>query len=41
MARDEIDVIRELLGSKPRPTGWAERRQPLDEVGSIWPVAKT
>jgi acetyl esterase/lipase len=39
MARTEIDAIRELLGSKPRPTGWAERRQRLDEVGSIWPVA--
>jgi epsilon-lactone hydrolase len=35
----EIDAIRELLRSKPRPTGWAERRQRLDEVGSIWPVA--
>ncbi len=35
----EIDAIRELLGSKPRPVGWSERRQRLDEVGSIWPVA--
>jgi epsilon-lactone hydrolase len=35
----EIDAIRELLGSRPRPTGWAERRQRLDEVGSIWPIA--
>ena len=35
----EIDAIRELLGSKPRPVGWQERRQRLDEVGSVWPVA--
>jgi acetyl esterase/lipase len=35
----EIDIIRALLGSKPRPVGWAERRQRLDEVGSVWPVA--
>jgi epsilon-lactone hydrolase len=39
MAQSEIDAIRTLLGSKPRPTGWSERRQRLDEVGSIWPVA--
>jgi len=24
---------------KPRPVGWSERRQRLDEVGSTWPVA--
>jgi acetyl esterase/lipase len=35
----EIDAIRALLGSKPRPVGWTERRQRLDEVGSVWPVA--
>jgi len=35
----EIDAIRALLGSKPRPVGWEERRKRLDEVGSIWPVA--
>ena len=35
----EIDAIRALLGAKPRPVGWAERRQRLDEVGSVWPVA--
>ncbi len=29
----------QLLGSKPRPVGWEERRERLDEVGSIWPVA--
>lgn len=35
----EIGVIRELLSSKPRPVGWAERRRRLDDVGSAWPVA--
>ena len=35
----EIDAIRNLLTSKPRPVGWAERRQRLDEVGSVWPIA--
>ncbi|MBI5323420.1 alpha/beta hydrolase [Bradyrhizobium sp.] len=35
----EIDAIRKLLTSKPRPVGWAERRARLDEVGSVWPVA--
>jgi acetyl esterase/lipase len=39
MAQSEIDIVRALLGSKPRPVGWAERRQRLDEVGSVWPVA--
>ena len=39
MAEREIDAIRTLLGSKPRPVGWSERRQRLDEVGSTWPVA--
>jgi epsilon-lactone hydrolase len=35
----EIDAVRGLLSSKPRPVGWVERRERLDEVGSIWPVA--
>jgi acetyl esterase/lipase len=35
----EIDAIRKLLTSKPRPVGWAERRARLDEVGSAWPVS--
>jgi len=35
----EIDAIRALLTSKPRPVGWTARRQRLDEVGSVWPVA--
>ena len=39
MADTEIGAIRALLGSKPRPVGWPARRQRLDEVGSIWPVA--
>jgi acetyl esterase/lipase len=39
MAESEIDAIRKLLTSKPRPVGWAERRARLDEVGSTWPVA--
>ena len=39
MAHNEIDAIRALLGSKPRPVGWSERRQRLDEVGSTWPPA--
>ncbi len=39
MVQGEIEVIRALLSSKPRPVGWAERRQRLDDVGSIWPVA--
>ncbi|PWT92222.1 MAG: alpha/beta hydrolase [Proteobacteria bacterium] len=37
--QSEIDAIRALLSSKPRPQGWAERRQRLDEVGSASPVA--
>jgi monoterpene epsilon-lactone hydrolase len=39
MAASEIDVIRTLLSSKPRPKGWAERRARIEEVGSVWPVA--
>jgi len=39
VSQDEVDAIRKLLASKPRPVGWAERRQRLDEVGSLWPVA--
>jgi len=38
--QDEIAAVRELLSSKPRPVGWAERRERLDEVGAIWPVAE-
>jgi epsilon-lactone hydrolase len=39
MAEHEIDAIRTLLTSKPRPVGWTERRQRIDEIGSTWPVA--
>lgn len=39
MPPSEIDAIRTLLTSKPRPVGWAERRARLDEVGSVAPVA--
>jgi len=35
----EIEAIRALLGAKPRPVGWAERRARIEEVGSVWPVA--
>jgi epsilon-lactone hydrolase len=40
MAENEIDAIRALLSSQPRPVGWAERRKRLDDVGSVWPVAE-
>ena len=40
MPQTEIEAIRALLAAKPRPVGWAERRQRLDEVGSVWPVAE-
>ena len=39
MAQSEIDAIRALLSSKPRPVGWPERRKRLDEVGAVWPAA--
>src|SRR5262245_56343371 len=39
MAQSEIDAVRALLSSKPRPFGWPERRKRLDEVGAVWPVA--
>ena len=39
MADQEIEAIRKLLTSKPRPVGWEERRRRLDEVGTAWPVA--
>lgn len=34
-----IDDIRALLGAKPRPVGWSERRARIEEVGAVWPVA--
>jgi epsilon-lactone hydrolase len=39
MPTSEIDNIRALLQSKPRPVGWGERRHRLDDIGSLWPVA--
>ncbi len=39
MAQTEIDAVRTLLTSKPRPVGWSDRRKRLDEVGGVWPVA--
>jgi epsilon-lactone hydrolase len=39
MSEHEIDAIRALLTSKPRPVGWTERRARIDEMGSVWPVA--
>src|SRR5262245_12431959 len=39
MAQSEIEAIRALLSSKPRPVGWPERRKRIDEVGAVWPVA--
>jgi epsilon-lactone hydrolase len=40
LAHTEIDTIRALLGSKPRPVGWSERRQRIEEVGSVWAAAQ-
>jgi epsilon-lactone hydrolase len=37
--RSEIQAVRDVLSSKPRPVGWAQRRARLDEVGANWPVA--
>lgn len=39
MAGAEINDIRALLGARPRPVGWAERRARIEEVGAVWPVA--
>ena len=39
MDQSEIENVRALLRSEPRPVGWAERRQRLDDIGSVWPVA--
>ena len=40
MGESEIDAVRALLSEKPRPVGWTDRRQRLDEVGAVWPVAE-
>src|ERR1044071_1142379 len=39
MAQSEIEEVRALLSSKPRPVGWPERRKRINEVGAVWPVA--
>src|SRR5215469_869911 len=39
MDHSEINAVRALLSSKPRPVGWPERRKRIDEVGGVWPVA--
>lgn len=39
MVQNEIEAVRALLSSKPRPIGWPERRRRLDDVGSVWPLA--
>ena len=39
MDQSEINTIRALLSSMARPIGWTERRQRLDEIGTVWPVA--
>lgn len=39
MGQSEIDAVRALLSSKPRPVGWIERRQRIEEVGSTRPPA--
>jgi len=39
VSQQEIDAVRKLLTSKPRPVGWSERRQRIDEIGSTWPIA--
>ncbi len=40
MDESEIDAIRALLASEPRPVGWDERRRRLDEVCAVWGVAE-
>src|SRR5689334_19994254 len=39
MGQSEIEAVRALLSSKPRPAGWPERRKRLDDLGAVWPVA--
>lgn len=40
MNGSEIGAIRALLSSKARPVGWLQRRERLNEIGSVWPVAQ-
>src|SRR5262249_38652553 len=39
MSSSEIDAVRELLRSKPRPASFPERRERLDAIGSTSPLA--
>lgn len=39
MDTSEIDAVRALLTSKPRPVGWEERRRRIEEVGAASQVA--
>jgi len=39
MDATEIDAIRAVLGSKPRPVGWAARRQRIEDVCAEFPIA--
>jgi epsilon-lactone hydrolase len=39
VTQSEIGAIRALLGARPRPVGWAARRQRIEEVGAVWPAA--
>ncbi len=39
MAPSEIDAVRALLSSKPRPVGWPGLRKRIDDIGAVWPVA--
>ena len=40
MGQSEIEAVRALLGSKPRPVGWQQRRHRIEEVGAVWPAAE-
>jgi monoterpene epsilon-lactone hydrolase len=37
-AKREVDAIRTLLRSQPRPVGWTERRARLDAIGTTTPI---
>src|ERR1700761_4533990 len=39
MADPQIEIVRTLLASRPRPAGLAERRERLDALGSRYSVA--
>lgn len=38
MADADIEAIRKILTSSPRPTGWSERRKRLDALGARYPL---